>query len=75
MGIRRSQVDAVGPERSRRANLSEHESVEPSKPSRRSFVAAYRDFTDEIDLAALALDPGELFGCIRKEAQGRDVRL
>lgn len=75
MGIRRSQADVVGPERSRRTELSDHGSVEPSKPSRQRFVAAYRDFTEEIDLAALALDPGELFGSIRKEAQGRDVRL
>ena len=75
MGIRRSQADAVGPERNRRTDLSGLESVEPSKPGRQRFVEAYRDFAEEIDLAALALDPGELFGSIRKEAQGRDVRL
>ncbi len=75
MGIRRSQADAVGPQPNRRTDLSGRESGEPSTPSRQGFVAAYRDFTDEMDLAALALDPGELFGSIRKEAQGRDVRL
>ena len=75
MGIRRSQADAVGPERNRRTDLSDHESVEPSKPGRQRFVAAYRGFTEEVDLATLALDPDELFGSIRKEAQGRDVRL
>lgn len=75
MGIRRSQADAVESERDRRPDLSGHDRAEPSTPSRQGFVAAYRDFTDEIDLTALALDPGELFGSIRKETQGRDVRL
>ena len=75
MGMRRWQADAGGSERNRRTDLSDHESVEPSKPGRQRFVATYRDFTEDVDLAALALDPGELFGSIRKEAQGRDVRL
>ena len=75
MGIRRSQADAVGPQPNRHTNLSGRKSDEPSTPSRQRFVEAYRDFTEEIDLATLALDPGELFGSIRKEAQGRDVRL
>ena len=30
--------------------------------TRRSFVAAYRDFTNESDIAELALDPDDLFG-------------
>ena len=75
MGIRRSQADAAGPQPNRRTDLSGHGRGEPSTPSRQGFVAAYRNFTDEIDLATLALDPGELFGSIRKETQGRDVRL
>ena len=75
MGIRRSQADAVGPERNRRTDLSSRGGAEPSTPRRQGFVAAYQEFTEEVDLATLALDPGELFGSIRKEAQGRDVRL
>ena len=75
MGIRRSQADAVGPERNRRTDLSDHESVEPSAPGRRGFVAVYRGFTEEVDLATLALDPDELFGNIRKEALAREVWL
>ena len=75
MGIRRSQADAVESDRHRRTDLSGHDAREPVTPSRQGFVAAYRDFTEEVDLATLALDPGELFGNIRKEAVGRDVRL
>ena len=75
MGLRRSQADAVEPQPNRGTDLNDRKSGEPSTPSRQGFAAAYRDFTDEIDLAALALDPGELFGSIRKETQGRDVRL
>ena len=43
--------------------------------NRRSFVAAYRDFTNESDLTELALDPDELFTGTREETLGRDVRL
>ena len=75
MGIRRSQADAFGPGRDRRTDMTGHGGTEPSTPSRQGFVAAYREFTEEVDLTTLALDPGELFGSIRKEAQGRDVRL
>ena len=75
MGVRRSQADAVGSEQDRRTDLSGHGDIEPSTPSRQGFVAAYRDFTEEIDLTTLALDPSELFGSIRKEVLGRDVRL
>ena len=75
LSIRRSQADAVQSDRNRRTDLSGHGRAEPSTPGRQGFVAAYRDFAADIDLATLALDPGELFGSIRKEAQGRDVRL
>ena len=75
MGIRRSQADAFGPERDRRTEVTGHDGGEPSTPSRQGFVAAYREFTEEVDLATLALDPSELFGNIRKEAVGRDVQL
>ena len=43
--------------------------------NRRGFVAAYRGFTKECDLAGLALDPDELFTGTRAETPGRDVRL
>ena len=43
--------------------------------NRRSFVAAYQDFTKESDLAKLAIDPDELFAKTREETLGRDVRL
>ena len=43
--------------------------------NRRSFIMAYRDFTNESDLTDLALDPEELFAGIREETPGRDVRL
>ena len=43
--------------------------------TRRSFVAAYRDFTNESDLAELALDPDDLFAGTRQDTSGRDVRL
>lgn len=75
MGVRRSQVDAVGSDRNQRADMSDHGGAEPSTPGRQGFAAAYRDFTAEIDLSTLGLDPDELFGDIREEAQGRDVRL
>ena len=73
--MRRSQASAVGSGQNRRTDLGGHDGAEPSKPSRQGFMVAYRNFTDEIDLTALALDPGELFESIRKEAQGRDIRL
>ena len=41
----------------------------------RGFAAAYRDFTNESDLAELALDPDDLFAGTREDTPGRDVRL
>ena len=75
MGIRRSQADAFGPGRDRRTDVSGHDGAESSERGRQGFVTAYREFAKEVDLAALALDPVELFGNIRKEAMGRDVQL
>ena len=43
--------------------------------NRRGFSAAYRDFTNESDLAELALDPDDLFVGTREGTPGRDVRL
>ena len=42
---------------------------------RRGFVAAYRDFTSNIDVSNLELNPDELFGDVREETTGRDIRL
>lgn len=75
MAMRRSQANTLETERDRQTDLSGHGGGEPSSPSRQGFVAAYREFAEEVDLAALALDPGELFGNIRKEAVGRIVQL
>ncbi len=75
MTIRRSQANALKNERDRQSDQSGLSDAEPSSPGGQAFVAAYRDFTKETDLAALALDPDELFGTIRKEAVERDVRL
>lgn len=41
----------------------------------RSFSDAYDDFTHEVDLIALELDPDELLDGTRDETHGRDVRL
>ena len=75
MGIRSSQADASQSERDPRSDLSGRGSADTYAPKPPGFAAAYRNFTEEIDLSTLALDPSELFGSIRKEAQGRDVRL
>ena len=42
--------------------------------SRRSFVTAYRNFTNGSDLPKLALDPDKLFARQREKTPGRDVR-
>ena len=75
MAMRRSQANTLETERDRQTDQSGHSDAEPSSPGGRAFVAAYRDFAEETDLAALALDPDELFGTIRKEAVERDVRM
>lgn len=41
----------------------------------RSFFDAYEEFTKNVDLAELALDPDELFEGSRDDTRGRDVRL
>ena len=43
--------------------------------NRRGFTAAYRDFTNQSDLAELALAPDDLFARTRASRPGRDVRL
>ena len=42
---------------------------------RRGFIAAYRDFTTNIDISNLELNPDELFGDVREEIGGRDIRM
>ena len=39
------------------------------------FSDAWREFSQGVDLAELALDPDELFGDAREAGSGRDVRL
>lgn len=41
----------------------------------RSFSDAYREFTEQVDLAELAIDPDESFAGTRDDTSGRDVRL
>ncbi len=41
----------------------------------RSFVDAYEEFRENIDLADLAINPDELFAGTRDDARGRDVHL
>lgn len=41
----------------------------------RGFSEAYREFADEVGLAELGLDPDEVFGDVRDETAGREVRL
>ena len=43
--------------------------------ARRSFDEAYREFTKVVGLAELGLDPDEVFGGLRDETAGREVRL
>ena len=55
---------------SRRTNRDERNDDALEVP-RRGFSAAYRDFTDEFDLAELDLDPGVVFGDVRDRTLGR----
>ena len=42
---------------------------------RRGFAEAYRKFSQDTDLAHLALDPDALFADTRESIPGRDVRF
>lgn len=42
---------------------------------RPDFMEAYREFLRETDLAALDLDPDEIFAGVRDRSPGRDVEL
>ena len=41
----------------------------------RSFLDAYEDFTQDVDLIELGIDPDELFAGMRNRTRGRDVHL
>ena len=41
----------------------------------RGFSAAYEEFTREINLAELAIDPDELFAGARDQSHGREIDL
>ncbi len=41
----------------------------------RSFSEAYGEFTREVDLGKLAIDPDELFAGVRDDLHGREVKL
>jgi prevent-host-death family protein len=43
--------------------------------TRQGFVAAYREFSAEFDLAELAIDPDQLFDDTRDETGGREDSL
>ena len=57
------------------AMLISHRAFKHLISIRRGFVAAYRDFTSNIDVSNLELNPDELFGYVREETGGRDIRL
>ena len=57
------------------AMLISHRTFKHLTSIRRGFVAAYRDFTTNIDVSNLELNPDELFGDVREEIGGRDIRL
>ena len=57
------------------AVLIGHRVFERLASGRRGFGEAYREFAAAVDLHGLALDPEELFGDLREEAVGREVRL
>ena len=57
------------------AILISHRAFNHLTSIRRGFVAAYRDFTSNIDVSNLELNPDELFGDVREETGGRDIRL
>ncbi len=57
------------------AVLIGHREFERLTSHRQGFSAAWRGFAESVELADLALDPDELFGDVREETAGREVRL
>ena len=41
----------------------------------RGFAESYQDYSSAFDLVELGLDPDDVFGSVREETPGRDVRL
>ena len=50
-----------------------HRTFEQLATGRRGFVETYQEFSNTADLAALCLDPDELFEGVRAASPGRDV--
>ena len=57
------------------AVLVSHQTFKRLASIRRDFAAAYRDFRTNIDITDLELDPDELFGNLREETAGHNIRL
>ena len=57
------------------AVLIGHREFDRLTSGRQGFGNAYREFANAFELAGLALDPDELFGDVREESAGRNVRL
>ena len=57
------------------AVLVSHQAFKRLASIRRGFAVAYREFRTNIDIADLELDPDELFGNVREETSGRNIRL
>ena len=56
------------------AVLIGHQQFERLTSRYRGFVEAYRDFSNQVDLSELAIDPDELFAGARERTPGREVR-
>lgn len=57
------------------AVLVSHQTFKRLASIRRGFAVAYREFRTNIDIADLELDPDELFGNVREETAGHNIRL
>ena len=57
------------------AMLISHRAFKHLTSIQRGFVAAYRNFTINIDVSNLELNPDELFRDVREETEGRDFRF
>lgn len=57
------------------AVLIGHRQFERLTGQYRSFFDAYQEFSEQVDLAELAIDPDELFAGARDDTRGRDIHL
>ncbi len=62
-----------GAERHSREPIRKTKQGKTAQPTRRGFAAAYRDFTDAVDLAELDLDLDEIFEGVRDRTPGRPL--